>query len=59
MTNQAAWIKEKLAAPLEVGDAPLPRPGDDAVLLRVSHAAVNPGERERRISEGLVHRDTH
>ncbi|KAM0326684.1 hypothetical protein ACHAQA_006554 [Verticillium albo-atrum] len=40
-TNQAAWIDSK-GAPLRVGEAPMPTPGEGDIVIRSRAVAINP-----------------
>ena len=40
-SNQAAWLREA-GKPLEVGDATMPSPGPDEIVVRNAAVAINP-----------------
>ena len=40
-TNQAAWLK-KAGTPLEVGEAPLPKPAENEIVVKNAAVAINP-----------------
>ncbi|KAK3725941.1 hypothetical protein LTR37_000089 [Vermiconidia calcicola] len=42
MANKAAWVTEKQAYPMKVGDAPLPEPKENQITIRVRAVAINP-----------------
>lgn len=42
MSNQAAWIKEKLAKPFVVDKAELYKPGPNEVLIKNAAVSINP-----------------
>lgn len=41
-TNQAAWINDKNAKPLEVKEAPYPKPGPKELVVKNAAVAINP-----------------
>ena len=42
MSNQAAWITEAKAKPLQVKEAPLPKASPNEVVIKNHAVAVNP-----------------
>ncbi|OKL60417.1 hypothetical protein UA08_03979 [Talaromyces atroroseus] len=41
-TNQAAWINDKNAKPLEVKESPYPKPGPNELVIKNAAVAINP-----------------
>jgi NADPH:quinone reductase-like Zn-dependent oxidoreductase len=42
MSNEAAWITEKQAKPLQVKEAPMPKAGPNEVVIKNQAVAINP-----------------
>lgn len=55
-TNRGAWLPYKQARPLQVDDAPMPRPGPDEVIVKVHAVAINPADVAVQ-SLGIVYND--
>ena len=41
-SNQAAWITGKQVVPLEVKEAPVPKPAADEIIISNKAVAINP-----------------